>query len=272
VTGVPVELRVLAGFSVFLPRMWDAVRPNLATRDFEDAADQLRASAVEAAARMDRLAAGVPLGESETYRLRGLLDLHHYVSPKLLLLAATVRAALDGALLGPVVENMGAIEQVERGAPPAMHALEMVAERPEDATVRELLADIEETLELPAASGDWRSLALFPDYLAAFWARLRPVALGDAWRGAGRALGQEARSLALGLPHPVPLSRERLANLGEDLRGVYRATDDLERILPGVVLDVALASLEWSSPGDLAESPFPAATRRPAGFHGAPAA
>ncbi|HVY61613.1 MAG TPA: halocarboxylic acid dehydrogenase DehI family protein [Planctomycetota bacterium] len=261
VTGVPLLFRTWAGFPTFFPRMWDAIRPNIETRAFESAADQLRASAVETAAGLGRIGASVPLGESQAYRLRGILDLYHYLNPKLLLVAAAVRLALDGALMGPVVEDIASIELIERGPSPTMHALEMAPEKPDDPRLRAVFADIQRTLETGAVNSNYRSLALFPDYLVAVWARLKPILETESYRRAARVLGLEARSLARSLPHPVPLSLQRLEDLGEDVKGLVRATDDFERVLATLVLNMTLVLLDWNGPEALAASPFPARTR-----------
>lgn len=100
-----------------LPALWAALRPIVQTRAFENAADYLRAEAVRAAAGP----AGVfsPLSEPDRRRLGPLLELHHYLNAKLLLIASAVRAALqnDG------VERLRSyqdVERVERGVPARM--------------------------------------------------------------------------------------------------------------------------------------------------------
>jgi Halocarboxylic acid dehydrogenase DehI len=54
VTGVNLNFRIWARYEKFLPTMWEAVRPNVETCLFENAADQLRAEAVYIAERWAR--------------------------------------------------------------------------------------------------------------------------------------------------------------------------------------------------------------------------
>lgn len=88
VTGVNLNFRIWASYERFFPVMWDAVRPNVETRAFENAADPLRTEAVRRATTLGSLeAAGrVRLGQSQIYQLRAALHLYHYINPKLLLL------------------------------------------------------------------------------------------------------------------------------------------------------------------------------------------
>src|SRR5439155_26589162 len=84
----------------------------------------------------------VPLGESQLYQLRGSLDLYHYVDPKLLLLVAAVRLALDGQPIGDGNgHNMGSEHPIEPGPPARMLPTEMVAEKPDDPSLRAIFAD-----------------------------------------------------------------------------------------------------------------------------------
>lgn len=103
----------------FLPALWAELRPIVQTRAFENAADYLRVEAVRAAAVAARMYP--PLSGSDSRSLGPLLELHHYLNAKLLLVAAAVRAALqnDGVeRLRPYRD----VERVERGVPARMAA------------------------------------------------------------------------------------------------------------------------------------------------------
>src|SRR5215207_8795229 len=78
VSGVNLNFRTWAGYGQFLPVMWDAIRANLETRIFEDAADQVRAEAVGLAGRLGRLdiRSRLSLGESQSYQVLKALDLY----------------------------------------------------------------------------------------------------------------------------------------------------------------------------------------------------
>ena len=202
VTGVNLNLRTWATFEKFLPAVWDALRPNLETRVFESAADRIRGEAVSAAASLSRLdaIAAVSLGESQRFQIQRALDLYHYINPKLLVLTSAVRLALDGEKIGRTAA--GEPERIERGEPTKMFPMEMVAEEPEEKDIRELFDDIKTTLALPTINSDYRTLALWPKYLAAAWQRLRPLIEQSTYKHAADTLRQTARSLARELPLP----------------------------------------------------------------------
>lgn len=263
VSGVNLNFRVWATFAEFFPVMWDALRPNVETRAFEDAADRVRAAAVGASGPLGRvrLPESAALGESQAYQVRAALALYHYVNPKLLVLTSAVRLALAGETVG--VDGGGGAERIVRGTPAKMYPMEMLPEEPEDERVRSIFADIRETLGLSRVNSDYRTLALWPDYLAAAWDGLKPIAQGDAHRRAADALREVARREARDLPHPLPLSRERVEALGEEVDEVVKTTEQFEQLLPGLILNVALLSLDWSSADALARSPFPAETAPP---------
>ena len=261
VTGVNLNLRTWATFEKFLPAVWDALRPNLETRVFESAADRIRSEAVNAAAGLSRLdaIASVPLGESQRFQIQRALDLYHYINPKLLVLTSAVRLALDGEKIGR--DAAGERERIERGEPAKMFPMEMVAEEPEEKDIRELFDDIKTTLALPTINSDYRTLALWPNYLAWTWQRLRPLIEQSAYKHAADALRQTSRSLARELPLPFEFSRERVSDLGEDAEAVMQKTQKFEELLPPLILNIALFQLDWKTADVLRASPFPAAAR-----------
>lgn len=264
VTGVTLSFRTLAAYGPFLPALWDAVRPNLETRAFEDAADHLRADAVGAAARLGPLDAvgGLGLGESQHRQIQMALDLYHYVNPKLLVLTALARLGFDGGAVASHRGRATAVELIDRGVPGTMYPMEMVEERPADPEVRALFEDIQRTLALPAVNSDYRTLALWPGYLAAVWSRLKPIVVRDEYRQAAERLGDTARALAHALPYPVPLTRDRVAALGVDAEAVDECLAGFERLLPKLVINIALFALDWTPAAALARSPFPVERRR----------
>jgi hypothetical protein len=176
VNGVNLNFRTWAGYGGFLPLMWDAIRPNAETRVFEDAADRIRAEAVEKAAALGKLNANtrVTLGESQIYQIKKALDLYHYINPKLLLLTSAVRLALSGQAFGQSAGG-DAVELIERGIPAKMYPMEMVSDEPDEELVKQTFEDIKRTLSLPSVNSDYRTLALWPDYLAAAWSELKPI-------------------------------------------------------------------------------------------------
>ncbi len=264
VTGVNLNFRTWAGYEKFFPVMWDATRPMVETQAFEEASDRVRAEAVRAAENLGRLDAtkSVRLGESQVYQIQSALDLYHYINPKLLVFTAILELALKGERIG---DEATKLELIERGAPPRMYPMEMVAEEPDDARTREMFDDIKKTLSLSSINSDYRTLALWTDYLAAGWDKLKPIVKSDEYKQASESLRETAREVARRLPHTTSLTRERVENLGEDTDEIIETTRKFERILPSLIINIALFQFDWRTPETLARSPFPAALRRVAG-------
>ena len=221
VTGVNLVFRSWARHEAFFEVMWEDVRQSAETLVFEECADHLRADAVRAANALGGLCVlpAVQLGESQLFQLRAALDLYHYINPKLLLLVSAVRMALDGEPVGerPCPSPLDQQEapkaseaRISLGAPPRMAAMEMVSEKPDDEALTALFDDIKKTLSLPAINSDYRTLALWPDYLTSAWKQLKPVVQSDRFQRASEVLRQASHALAKTLPHPIYLGRERL--------------------------------------------------------------
>lgn len=266
VSGINLNFRTWAGYGDFLPLMWDAFRPNAETRAFESAADQVRAEAVELAESIGALnvrAAAAP-GDSQAYHIRATLDLYHYVNPKLLVLTSAVLQTLQADGDGQELSGGGAAthaERIVRGIPARMAPMEMESEEPDDPKLQQTFNDIKTTLQLPAVNSDYRSLALWPDYLQAAWSELKPVVQSASWTLAGNRLRDTARELARRLPCPIALTPAAVAACGTDVDEIIQVSESFEQLLPGLIINIALLQLDWQSPQDLRRSPFPAQTR-----------
>jgi hypothetical protein len=265
--GLPFVIQAWAAWEHFFPAMWDAVRPNAETQAFEDAADRLRLTALHGAARMGKpgaVARAAP-GESEAFQIRGALDLYYYTWPKLLVLTSAVRLALEGTPCGAFTTNMPAAaepEKIERGIPPAMFPMEMEEEDPPDQALRALFTDITETLGSEIVSDDFRSLALWPEYLDAAWTALKPIMRRSEYQAETRALLDLAQRVAAALPFPVPLDRHAIEESGEDVNEIIAATNRFETLLTRLLLNVSVLQLDWKELHFLEVSPFPVKLRQ----------
>lgn len=263
VTGVSLNFRTWAGYEKFFPVMWDAMRPTVETRAFEEAADQVRAEAARAAETLGRLdaASQVQLGESQAYQIKAALDLYHYVNPKLLVFTSAVKLALNGDHQARGESRVGTLELIERGVPARMYPMEMVSADPDDERISRLFADIKETLSLSSINSDYRTLALWPDYLETVWGKLKPVNKREEYKHSSDRLREAARDLARALPLPISLTRRRVKELGEDADEIIKTIEKFEQLLPSLVINIALFELDWRTPDEAVKSPFPAATR-----------
>lgn len=263
VTGVNLNFRTWAGYGDFLPSLWDAMRPNLETRDFESASDRVRSQAAAEAEFWGRSKAGAQaqLGESQMFHVRAALDLYHFVNPKLLVLTAAVTCALDGESIGVASPASAPPERISLGAPRGMAPMEMESDEPDDPRLQELFREITQTLNLTTVNSDYRTLALWPDYLAAAWNQVKPIVRTDDHAKAADRLRQTARTQARQLPLPIPLTSETVERCGQNPDTIRKVTEQFLQLLPGLVLNIALLQHEWRSADDLARSPFPAETR-----------
>jgi hypothetical protein len=258
VSGVNLNFRTWAAFSYFFPAMWAAMQPVAGSRAFESASDDLRARAADLVLTLPALRTGTAVGESQRFQIEGALALYHYINPKLLLFTVLVRRGLHGERTAS--GQHGAIDLAARvplGPPPSMAAMEMVDEKPGDKRLRRLFTDIKKTLQLSSVNSDYRTLALWPDYLEPSWAALKPVVQTEAYREAAVVLGDDARNAADRFPTPPGLDIRRLAARGEDTRALVDVTDRFERLLPGLILNIALFARDWWRDDRLRSSPFP---------------
>src|SRR3954469_23789053 len=117
VPRVPLFFRALAGEKALLP-CFQALRPAIRLRAFEEAADELRAKAARAAVEL-----GCPLIETqlewagydvdEIDEIRGQVDIFHYADPKLLMAVAVLWQAVNGG--GGAKRGARAEQRVPRG-------------------------------------------------------------------------------------------------------------------------------------------------------------
>ncbi|MBZ4411474.1 halocarboxylic acid dehydrogenase DehI family protein [Myxococcus sp. XM-1-1-1] len=259
VTGVDVSLRTWAAWPRFFVAMWEAMGPNVETRAFEESALELWQQTLDTTVAWDELGAweAAKLGPSQRFHVRGVLELYETMLPRVTLMVAAVRLALEGQRVGRG-ESPGVGERLERGAPSRMAAMEWVAEKPTEPGVKAVFADIVKTVGPPGVPGEYRALACWPGYLEAAWRRLKPR-IGDAsYQQAAEVLRESARRRARELPYVVTLSRQRVMALGEDADAVLKVTEALER--RGTVLLLNLSQLVQDVP-DMLRQPMPGAAR-----------
>lgn len=262
-TGVNLVFRRWATRPAFLSMLWDEFAVNAETWSFEEAADHVRSESVQVARALGQLDVlrGVRLGDSQRFQLGAALDLYHYVNPKLLVMVSAVRLALDGETIGGNPGEHVHAELIERGIPPRMAPMEMVAERPSERRIARLFDDIRESLGVTDIPSDYRTLALWPDYLEAAWRGLRTNVHTRRYRRAAEELRETARFFARALPLPLRLSKRRVEALGEDAEAIAREAADFEALLPSLILSISMLGLDFHAAEELERSPFPPALR-----------
>lgn len=266
VSGINLNFRTWAGYEKFFPMMWDAVRPIAETREFESAADEIRDESVRSAEKLGAIEAksAADLGESQRFQIEKALELYHYINPKLLVLTAKVRQALEaeGAKTGGSAPKSD--ELIERGIPVKMYPMEMIAGEPDDEEIAAIFEDIKATLELASINSDYRTFGLWKNYLAAFWKLLKPTVESAEYKQASDDLRETARKLAANLP-AIPLSKKQVEEAGEDFDEILQTTKKFEQLLPSLIINISLLSLDGKLADELRKSPFPAAARNAGG-------
>jgi hypothetical protein len=263
VSGVPLNFRTFAGYGNILPLFWDELHANLQTRDFETSADHLRVRAAQSAAVLmpSRAQARIMLGESQRFQIQRALKLYHYMNPKILLLTSALRISLHGESIGRSDAQSTSIPLIARGIPRNMYAMEFASDSPEDERIQEVFEGIKRALSLPAVFGEYRTLALWPEYLLSAWQRLKPLLRLSTYREASEEIRQLSVHLARELPLPVHLSLRGIEAAGEDPEQILRLVERFESLLPALILNNCLMLLDWLNEQELKESPYPAPNR-----------
>jgi hypothetical protein len=266
--GVPLVFRAWAAWEHFFPAMWQAMRANAETQAFEDAGDRVRLTALHAAVRLGKpgTVARLTLGPAEAFQIRSALDLYYYSNPKLLVFASAVHLFLEGKASGAFTRTMPATaepEKIERGIPAAMLPMEMDDEDPSDQALAALFDDIKDTLSgAGSLPDDYRTFALWPDYLQAAWADLKRMMRRQEYDRETRALLDLGRQVAAALPFPIPFDRRALEDSGEDMNEIVAVTEHFTALLTRLTLNVSLLQLDWKELHFLEVSPFPAKLRQ----------
>jgi hypothetical protein len=257
VSGVNLNFRTWAGFEHFFPAMWSAMQPIAASQAFESASDAVRARAADLASSLPACQLRANVGESQRYQIQKALALYHYINPKLLLFTLLVQRGLTGQR--PTSASMAAelTPQVPFGPPPQMPAMEMVDETPSARRLRHVFRDIKKTMRLSSINSDYRTLALWPDYLDPAWAALKRIVRTQEYGQAAGAVAQEAASTADRFPTPASLDLRRMRARGDNAATLLEVTTRFERLLPPLMLNIALLAREFWPEDQLRRSPFP---------------
>jgi hypothetical protein len=254
---VPLFFKALAAENALIP-CWQAMRPAIRVRAFEEAADDLRARAVRTAVDL-----GCPLIETqlewagydvdEIDQIRGQVDIFHYVNVKLLMAAALLSEALRGGC-GGVARGARAEQRIPRGVPHDMDPIELVAEDA-NGSLSKVFKSIRVHLGLGLVPTDFRALGRWPKYLELAWSDARKR--DEEGPAALKELGTQADEAARQLPVRVEIRDETLRAAGADPARVRALVDRFRRALPGLVLDLALFKVQLDGAEAARESPFP---------------
>jgi Halocarboxylic acid dehydrogenase DehI len=259
VSRVPLFFRALAGEKALLP-CWQALRPAVRLRAFEEGADELRSRAARAAVEL-----GCPLIETqlewagydvdEIDEIRGQVNIFHYQDAKLLLAVALLCEALAGSA-GGGKETPRALQRVPRGVPHEMDIIELVPEEA-NGTLARVFRSIRSHFGLGLVADDFRALARWPKYLNIAWDDARKRDGDPRARGALAELWSQAQAAVASLPVKVSVTAAQLSAAGADPARVRALVERFRRAMPGLVLDVAQFKVQLDGAEDAIDSPFP---------------
>jgi hypothetical protein len=256
---VPVIFRALAAEKALLP-CWQALRPAIRVRAFEEAADDLRARAARSAVDL-----GCPLIETqlewagydldEIDEIRGQVDIFHYVDAKLLMMAAALFQALQGGVGGAKL-GARAMQRVPRGVPQDMDHIELVSE---EATggLGKVFRSIRAHVGLGLVPDDFRALGRWPKYLELAWDDARERDVDPRASIALQELRSQADEAARQLPVRVVVSDDALRAAGADPDRVRSLVARFHKAMPGLTQDLALFKVQLDGGESSRESPFP---------------
>ena len=226
--------RTLANFPELLEASWNAVRDVAGTREFEQDADWIRATAV---------LEPVPIGRDvrshageELDRLRAVTDTVHYALPKMLLVATAFEAMMHTRRAdqhAPPEEHLDKAP-LPPGPPPGMATFRTISPSDADGQVKELYEDIQRVHGHATVTTWFRALATRPDFLDAVWDELRPIVGSEPWLRRKRLLLNSAEAIVRewDLPDLPP------SLISPDARAVVSAYRSV--LVPDVLIDACL--------------------------------
>src|SRR5262245_34952437 len=156
VSILPTPFRLWSSNPRLLELLWSRLRPNLETRFVESAADAIRKHAA-------RMVWGQPIChriEAEEISLftvqkcRLVINIHHYINPKLLLLVTALVETLRRHDFEPV-RDASLTSNIPKGVPAEMATIHFLEESSVSQRKRNVLKEIQSVLALPEISTEY---------------------------------------------------------------------------------------------------------------------
>lgn len=244
-----------------LELLWGRLKPNLATRYVESAADRIRERAVRTISTRFRLRELKRLEEESdlpglTIQMsRFLVDIHHYANPKLLIATAGLLEALQGHSFEPVKDH-GLRMSVPQGIPAAMPKV-AIRQEPFGQPDSALLQEIQEILALPAVSSDYLYLGSLGGYLDRVWVELKRIIRTETFWQLAEDLESLAAVLARGLPYPMAIGREAFKSMGLTVSEARNRIIPSHLALTRLILSMAALKVALDGKDGALQSPYP---------------
>jgi hypothetical protein len=173
-----------------------------------------------------------------------------------------LKISLHGENIGRADADLASTPLIARGIPRRMYPMEFAGDPHDDERVQATYDDIQRTMSLSAVFGEYRTLALWPEYLVSSWQRLKPMLRLSVYREAAEELRQLSVHLARELPFPIRVTLRRIEAAGEEPEQVLRIVERFESLLPSLILNNSFLLLDWLNEQEVKDSPYPAPDRR----------
>jgi hypothetical protein len=238
--------RTLANYPDYFEPAWKGMAPLARTRDFERAADELRARAPLETVPNATVVAWEGLGDMD--EIRPFSDSIHYVLPKLLLVATTWDEDLNKSAPADAGRIRGGNDspEIPLGIAEGTRKIPMVD--PESATgrVKELFEDIKMRHDHPGVASYYRSLGHWPEFLGMVWERIRPYVGSREYEERKRTLIDTATRAVRDLTRGRSVAAGYHLEKADELRSIL-AVFRL-KLIPDLLLDVAMIEAMLDGP------------------------
>jgi len=238
--------QALGAYPKYFKALWNALRPDLESREFFSLAQRIAAEAYTRVhnylnvPNLSRKVEEMEFSPGAQEELRDVIDLYLYNNSVLLLIAA---AQMQG------FENPGA--SARPASVPAEHPTHpecpvLVDERHAPPETRRIYDDIKKTMGTPILNTSYINFGRWPDFLREYWGALKPVMLTPIYEQNRIAIRNSGLALAAELPRPLPLSPTQLEEAGVshgDLDAVIHITDFFLEQLSKQLLNISFAKI-----------------------------
>lgn len=260
---VAFACRVLATFPGYLPRAWQAAKPNFVTHYAERSADSIRRRAILPGQGPSALAPALQqLGwnDGDMARVNRALDALNYGNPKYLLLITAWAEAIQDRAAGGAKRSEEELAAIPYGLPSGVSPLQLVDPDTASAAVSALLKRGVDLHFHHGAATDYRVLANWPDFLQlALDTILAPVVRSETYDLTARSLMIHARELVHGFPSPAGIGRDALldACTPTEIAGLTGLLFMYQRFIADVTIDMIRVKQALVGSEAAAASPYP---------------
>lgn len=202
--------RALATQPGLLETVWPQLKPDVETQEFADLASRIRQRA-DSLARLtfdlDDLYTWLHdhrFTREDIRRILYVLEVLHYVNPKLMLATAALTVAAAG-IKTPGVTQRGA-SRITKEEPEYPNKIPQVMFEQASNGVKEDYYDIADVMGTPIIPDDFQSLAEWPSFLHRVWNVLKPVMRSTTLLDEAQSISEFAVESAQELPYQVELA------------------------------------------------------------------